>query len=261
LSIAEFRRVAIVGAGLIGGSVALGIRERGSGRNVITLDRGDDLGPVTDADLVILAAPVAENIHILQTLKPRLSPTTIVTDTGSTKAAIVAAAGGARFIGGHPVAGAAVSGRGAARANLFAGRPWVLTPTAESPDGDVARVRAFAEHLGGVVHLLDAAEHDRLFALISHLPQLVASALMDVVGSGAGAAGLALAGQGLRDTTRLAGSPPGIWRDIVQTNHANIAASLDAMIAALTRLRDDSTGESLTPIFDLAARWRQTLGD
>jgi prephenate dehydrogenase len=254
-------RIAIVGAGLIGGSIELALRERRSGLDVVTLDRGDDLGLAADADLIVLAAPVAENIRLLQALQTRLSPDTIVTDTGSTKAAIVAAARGMRFVGGHPVAGAAAAGRAAARAGLFDGRPWVLTPRPETPAGDVARVRALAEGLGGVVHLVDPDEHDRLFALLSHLPQLVSSALMNVVGSGVGDAGLGLAGQGLRDTTRLAASPPGIWRDIVQTNHANIASSVDALIAALASMRDDPTGESAASTLQRAARWKQSLGD
>lgn len=259
MAIAEFRRIAIVGAGLIGGSLALAVRQRDPGAEVVTLDRADDLGPVGGADLVILAAPITENIRILPTIRSRVLPETIVTDTGSTKAAIAAAATGLRFIGGHPVAGATASGRGAARGDLFEGRPWVLTPTSQTRPEDAARVRAFAESLGGLVHLLDPAEHDRLFSLISHLPQLVVSALMDVVGSGAGRDGLSLAGQGLRDTTRLAASPAGIWRDIVQTNHGNIAISLDAVIAALTALRDDTSGDSVTTTFERAARWKQAL--
>jgi prephenate dehydrogenase len=259
LSIAEFRRIAIVGAGLIGGSLALAVRERDLGADVCTLDRNDDLGLVADADLIILAAPITENIRILQALRSRVLPGTIITDTGSTKVAIVAAANGLRFVGGHPVAGAAASGRSAAREDLFEGRPWVLTPTPSDRVEDVARLRTFLERIGGIVHLLSPDAHDRLFALISHLPQLVVSALMDVVGSAAGENGLTLAGQGLRDTTRLAASPAGIWRDIVQTNHENIATSLDALIAALTALRDDSSGDLVTTMFERAARWKQAL--
>ena len=106
-----------------------------------------------------------------------------------------------------------------------------------------------------------ADDHDRLFALISHLPQLAVSALMDVVGAGAGADGLALAGTGLRDTTRLAASPPGIWRDIIQTNHAHIAPAIDALIDTLTRLRDDESGKELQGIFERAAAAQRRLGE
>ncbi|HJR60395.1 MAG TPA: prephenate dehydrogenase [Vicinamibacterales bacterium] len=255
-----FRRLAVVGPGLIGGSIELAIRERTPGAGVLLLDRGDDLAAIEAADLIVLSAPILENIRILPALRPHLSPEAIVTDTASTKAMMVAAAAGMRFVGGHPVAGAAAAGRSAARADLFAGKPWVLTPTPATPAADVSRVRVFAEALGASVQVLPPDEHDRLFAAISHLPQLVASALMDVVGARAGADGLALAGAGLRDTIRLASSPPGIWRDIVQTNHANITESLEAMIAELTRLRDDRVGEELTAIFERAAQWKRTLG-
>jgi len=117
------------------------------------------------------------------------------------------------------------------------------------------------ERLDASVHLLTADDHDRLFALISHLPQLAVSALMDVVGAGAGADGLALAGTGLRDTTRLAASPPGIWRDIIQTNHAHIAPAIDALIDTLTRLRDDESGKELQGIFERAAAAQRQLGE
>lgn len=252
-------RVAIVGHGLIGGSIALTLAERSPAVTVTTLDRGDDLGRVAGAGLVVLATPVAETIAILRALPAHVSPETLITDTGSTKAAIVEAAAGLRFIGGHPIAGSAASGRGAAQPGLFAGHPWILTPLADALPADLVRLRAFVSGLGGSVRLLDPGEHDRLFAEISHVPQLVVSALMEVIGSRAGAAGLALAGAGLRDTTRLASSPPGIWHDIVRTNHAHVAASLDALIAALTRLRDDRSGHELTAVFERAAAWKGTL--
>jgi prephenate dehydrogenase len=251
--------LAIVGCGLIGGSLELAARERGAVRHLTALDKGDDLAALAGADLIVLAAPILRNIELLAALRPYLSTETIVTDTGSTKAAIVSAAAGMRFVGGHPVAGAAASGRGAARADLFAGRPWILTPAPETAPEDVSRVQALVETLGAAVHILSPDEHDRLFAAISHLPQLVVSALMEVVGSRAKAEGLSLAGAGLRDSTRLAGSPAGIWRDILQTNHQNIAEALDALIAVLSRLRDDGSAEELTGLFERAARWRQSL--
>lgn len=254
-----FGRVVVIGHGLIGGSIALAAAERMPEVTVTTVDRGDDLRAVGDADLVVLAAPVAQILELLPALAPMICPATVLTDTGSTKAAIVEAAVGMRFIGGHPIAGAAASGRAAARADLFAGRPWILTPTAASDPGDLARLTAFVESLGAHAHRLAADEHDRLFAHLSHLPQLVASALMDVVGSRVGEDGLAIAGAGLRDTTRLAASPPDIWRDIVHTNHAHVRAALDDVIAALTSLRDDLDGEGLTRTFDSAARWRSAL--
>jgi prephenate dehydrogenase len=254
------RRVAIVGWGLIGGSIELALAQRSPGVQVVTLDRDDDLAAIAGADLVILAAPAGANIKILRDLRRHLAPGAVVTDTGSTKAAIVSAATGMRFVGGHPIAGTTTAGRAGARADLFVGRPWLLTPSSDARPDDTRRVRAFVEGLGAVVHSIDAQEHDRLFALLSHLPQLVVSALMHVVGTGAGADQLHLAGTGLRDSTRLASSPPEMWREILETNQANIASSLDDLIAVLTRLRDDESGEVLREIFESAAAWKQRLG-
>lgn len=253
-----FQRVAIVGCGLIGGSIELALRARRVPPDLVALDRGDDLGAVAGADLVILATPIAETIRLLPEVA-RHAPSALLTDTGSTKAAVVAAADGLRFIGGHPVAGAAAAGRAAADADLFRGRPWILTPGAAPDAADVARLGGWIEALGATVHRLEAAAHDRLFALVSHLPQMTASALMHVVGTACGAEGLALAGAGLRDTTRLAGSPAGIWNDIQTTNRDNVMDAIDLLIAALTRLRDDPEGTALTSVFDSAAMWRTVL--
>lgn len=255
----DFRTLAIVGCGLIGGSIALAARERYPELAVATLDKGDDLSPVAAADLVVLAAPIEEMLRLLPLLRPHLRVDAIVTDTGSTKRAIVAAAAGMRFIGGHPVAGAAAGGRAAARADLFVGRRWILTPVEATLEEDLARLRRFVEGLGAAADTLDAVEHDRLFAFVSHLPQLAVSALMDVAGSEAGERGLALAGTGLRDSTRLASSPPAIWRDIVRTNRANVDRAIGALIERLERLRDDPEGDELATLFESAARWRQTL--
>ena len=255
----DFRRIAIVGRGLIGSSIELAAGSGSGSTRLVALDRGDDLAAVAGADLVVLSAPILENLRLLPVVHDHVSPDTLITDTGSTKRAIVDAAAGLRFIGGHPVAGAAGGGREAARADLFTGRPWILTPTADTSVEDLARLKRFVEDLGASVQVLEAEEHDRIFALVSHLPQLVVSALMDVVGSRAGERGLALAGAGLRDSTRLAASPPDIWLDIVQTNHADVERALDAVIATLTALREDAGGEKLRATFESAARWKRAL--
>jgi len=255
-----FERIVIVGRGLIGGSIALAAAERLPRTTVITVDRGDDIRSAAGADLVVLATPIGQILELLPVLAALVSGTTVVTDTGSTKSAIVnAAPSGMRFIGGHPIAGSAASGVAAARSDLFTGRPWILTPSATVEPNDVARMQHFVESLGARPQLLDAEEHDRLFAFLSHLPQLVVSALMDVVGSHVGADGLALAGPGLRDTTRLASSPPDIWRDIVRTNDVQVRNALDDLISLLTTLRDDSSGEALAETFARAARWKEMV--
>jgi prephenate dehydrogenase len=254
-----FERVVILGHGLIGGSIALAAAKRLPAASVRAFDRGEDISAAADADLVVLATPISEILGLLPALARLLPATTLITDTGSTKTAIVRAAAGMRFIGGHPIAGAEVSGRAAARPDLFTGRNWILTPADETDPGDLAALEHFVRTLGAHPRSMAAEEHDRLFAFVSHLPQLVASALMDVVGSRVGEDGLALAGDGLRDTVRLATSPPAIWRDIVHTNQPDVSAALDDLIAVLTTLRDDSSGGALTRTFDGAARWKSTL--
>ena len=258
------RTVAIVGHGLIGGSIALALEALAHPPSVITVDQDDDLAGITGADLVILAAPISENLRILSLLPGHLSAGTLITDTGSAKASIVAAAAQlpphVRFIGGHPMAGAAAAGRSSARHDLFEGRRWIVTPDSQSRDADLARLSALLESIGAVPHIMDAAEHDRLIAFISHLPQLTVSALMHVTGEAAGESGLQLAGSGLHDSTRLAASPAALWREIVCSNRANIDAALDELIAALQRIRHDEGTDRLEAIFTSAAHWKERLG-
>ena len=180
---APFRRVAIAGVGLIGGSIALAIRRHWRSVRVIAIDRapvldsvmragaadvgGDTLDVARDADLVVLAAPVMENIALLRQLPGYLEPGAIVTDVGSTKRAVVAAANAIpslTFVGGHPMSGAAAGGFGAARPDLFDGRPWILTPDAR-PAATVDRLDAFVTGLGAVPHIMTADLHDRLDGL------------------------------------------------------------------------------------------------
>ncbi len=276
-----FARIAVVGFGLIGGSIALAIRERWQSGLLIAVDRkdvlesamrrhaadvaGDDLGMAGDADLIVLAAPVLQNIATLERLADFVPRDAVVTDTGSTKSTTMKAAerlpGRLRFIGGHPLAGAAVSGLDAARADLFAGRPWILTPSSGATEDDVGKLECFVGALGAEPVRMEAAQHDALVGYLSHLPQLAASALMHVVGEHVGAEGLALAGRGLRDTTRLASSPAQIWRDVVQTNDEQVRAALDALIDALQQLKASTSGDAsaLERIFASAERWKRTL--
>jgi prephenate dehydrogenase len=250
--------VAVVGRGLIGGSIELALRERQPQLGVVTIDRGDDLAACSNADLVVLSAPVCANIEILGRLRGILSSRTLITDVGSTKAAICAAAEGLRFIGGHPVAGAAQGGTANARADLFAGRTWILTTGAAS-DADAARLESFVAGLGAQPAWMEPESHDRLFAFVSHLPQLTISALMAVVGGAAGVRELQYAGPGLHDSTRLASSAPDIWADIVSTNRPAVREALDALIGALTELRDDDSGGALMRTFSRAAEARASL--
>ena len=275
-----FKTVSIIGLGLIGGSIALAVRERWPATRIAGVDRkavlahalgsgaidraADSAIDAADADLVVLAAPVRQNLKLLAEIAQRLRSATIVTDVGSTKRDIVDTAAALKcetsFVGGHPIGGAEQGGFGFARPDLFRGRPWIFTPTAATPAPVRDRVFAFARGISARPSTMDAGEHDRLMAYLSHLPQLVASALMDVIGCGAAADGLGLAGRGLVDTTRLASSPPETWRDVCATNADAIGDALDALIARLSELRKDLRGgETVDRVFTAAARWRAEL--
>jgi prephenate dehydrogenase len=258
-----FERITIVGAGLIGTSIRQAVPRAWPDVAVTALDNGDDLKAVAGAELVVLAAPVRANIRLLDAIRPHLGPAAVVTDAGSTKRAICAAAAAypeIDFIGGHPMAGAARGGAANARPDLFRGRPWILTPTAGNPAGTVARLDAFVSALGGVPHIMTPELHDRFVGVVSHLPQLTASALMHVVGKLAGDAGLEIAGAGLMDTTRLAASPPDIWKDIAATNDDVLREALDQLIGALSEMRNTlDNGDGIDAVFTSARRWRTTL--
>jgi prephenate dehydrogenase len=277
-----FERVAIVGLGLIGGSIALAVKRRWPAVHIVAVDRravvdtaltmcaidtgGESLGLAGNADLIVLAAPVLQNAGVLKILPEYVSRSAIVTDVGSTKRAMADAAaalsGRLTFVGGHPLAGAAVGGLQAARPDLFDDRPWILTDVDRAPRQAVDALTGFVAGLRATALVMDSAEHDRLLAYISHLPQLAVSALMHVVGEHAGAGGLALAGRGLRDTTRLATSPAPTWRDIVASNGDNISSALDDLIAALQQLKSaaaDGPGAGMDEVFVSAARWKGVL--
>ncbi|MCY4122679.1 MAG: prephenate dehydrogenase/arogenate dehydrogenase family protein, partial [Acidobacteria bacterium] len=164
------------------------------------------------------------------------------------------------FIGSHPLGGAPRSGIDHARPDLFRDRPWLFTPSAERPGEALERLRRFVAGFGAVPHVLTPAEHDRLLAFLSHVPQLTASVLMHVVGGAIGEDGLALSGRGLADTTRLASSPADIWRDICATNVDEVGLALEALIAELQMIRGNlADGRAIDRVFDSASRWRAAL--
>jgi prephenate dehydrogenase len=220
---------------------------------------------ISEADLVILAAPVRENLSLLPMLAQSVTGEAVVTDVGSTKRSTVEAARALpprlTFVGGHPLAGAPRAGIEFARPDLFEGRPWLFTPGSDLAGASLARVMSFVSALGAEPRILpSAAAHDRLVAFLSQLPQLTASGLMSVIGDEVGEEGLDLAGRGLADTTRLASSPVAAWRDVCATNADEIREALDALIAALRRLRDGlESGDALEEMFESAARWRACL--
>jgi prephenate dehydrogenase len=274
-----FKSVSIVGLGLIGGSIALAVRERWPATRLTGVDRkavlahalgsgaidrsADSAADASDADLIILAAPVRQNLKLLAEIAQRLPAAAIVTDVGSTKRGIVDAAAAltcASFVGGHPIGGAEQGGFGFARPDLFRHRPWIFTPAPSTPAAVLERLFEFARGVGARPSTMDATEHDHVMAFLSHLPQLTASALMDVIGSSAAGRALRLAGRGLVDTTRLASSPAETWRDVCATNADAVAEALDQLIARLSELRADLRGgDAVSRVFADAAKWRAEL--
>ncbi len=277
-----FEKVAIVGLGLIGGSVALAARrtwptglvigvddkavlERAMLRHAIDV-AADDPVVMAEADLVILAAPVRDNLTILSDLEQHVPGNAIVTDVGSAKRDIVAAARALpprlTFIGGHPLGGAPRGGIDQARPDLFRARPWLFTPADDRHPQALDRLCQFVTALGARPHVVTAEAHDRLMAFLSHLPQLTASALMHVVGEEIGADGLSLSGRGLFDTTRLASSPADIWRDICATNADEIRVALDRLVTELQAIRDGlSDSDAIDRVFESAAEWREVVAE
>lgn len=272
-------KFAIVGAGLIGGSFALALKQAGAVREVLgvgrnparlsvarelgLIDRAVDWPEAGQADCVLLALPVGETEAVLKQLAPHLKAGAIVTDAGSTKANVVEAAraalGGrfADFVPGHPIAGSEQSGPGAARADLYRGKRVVLTPLADTRADAVATVRALWEAAGAQVETLDAALHDRIFAAVSHLPHLAAYALVDDLAQRAdGDTFFRFAASGFRDFTRIAGSSPEMWRDIALANREALLAELDAYLDALQTLRQAVSDEDAAALLQIFSRAR-----
>lgn len=269
-------KVVIFGVGLIGGSFARSLKKAGAvrqivgvGRSAASMARALELGIVDavgvsgappsaagaatplsladalhGADLVLLAAPVAQTEAILAVIAPHLQAGTVVTDAGSTKSDVVAAArralGGkvAQFVPGHPIAGRETNGPDAAIDNLYVGKKVVITALAENTEADVERVAAAWRACDAIIHRLTPEEHDKVFAAVSHLPHLLAYALVDDIAKKPHADLLfQYAASGFRDFTRIAGSSPEMWRDISLANQSALLVELDAYMAQLTALR------------------------
>ena len=284
-----FARVVIAGVGLIGGSFALGLKAAGAAGTIVGLERSPEalaraleLGLVDEActsaeqalrgaDLVLLAAPVAQTSAILRSMLPWLEPQTVVTDAGSTKSDVVAAARAvlgeriAQFVPGHPIAGRESNGPDAAISGLYHGKKAVLTPLPENAPALVDRVAQAWRLCGAVIHRLSPLEHDRVFAAVSHLPHLLAYALVDDIANKPHADLLfQYAASGFRDFTRIAGSSPEMWRDISLANRDALLGELDAYLAQLTQVRTclaASDGAGLEAIYANAQRARRAWTD
>lgn len=238
----------VVGTGLIGGSVALALREAGwhvTGDDADPTARAEALamgvidagGTDPDAELTVVAVPVGAVPAVAQAALARGG---VVTDVGSVKAPVVAAVGHPRFVGGHPMAGSEALGVRGARADLFDGATWALTPTEETDPAALTLVHQVVRSLGAEVVTLDPARHDRLVATVSHVPHLTAATLMGVADERATehAALLRLAAGGFRDMTRIAAGDPGIWIDICRDNRDAIVEVFDGLLDSLRDMRD-----------------------
>lgn len=257
-----FRHASIIGVGLLGGSLGLALRRRGLAARVTGLVRRADAAAeaqaagavheattepaaaVRGADLVVLCTPVAQIGEQARALAPYLARGAVVTDVGSVKAAVIAAAegpvqaAGARFVGSHPMAGGEKTGVRAARADLFEGAVCLLTPTPATDPAAAAVVRELWHGVGARVVNLDADTHDALVARTSHLPHVLAFALArHVLDPAAPALQRELCATGFRDTTRIAAGSPPMWRDILLANRRHVLAALDGLGAQLAELR------------------------
>ena len=285
----EFGKVVVFGVGLIGGSFALALKAAeqveevvGFGRSLSTLTQALDLGiidrvganpgqEVADADLVLIATPVGQMPEIMARIAPYLGAQSVVTDGGSTKEDVVAAAREhfgdkvGQFVPAHPIAGAENSGAAAARADLYRERKVVLTPLAENSVLDVARVRSAWEWCGAEVHQLLPAEHDRVFAAVSHLPHLLSFALVhDLAVRENSELYFSFAASGFRDFTRIAASHPEMWRDICLANRVALLEELDRYRAQLDELHDAllrGDGVALERTFDVARTARRSWAE
>jgi prephenate dehydrogenase len=253
LSDAPAPKVAVLGVGLIGGSIGLAARQRlgaeviGHGRNPERIARAIELGALdrgagsvaeacAEAEIVFCAGPVAALPAQARAALDACGPDAVVTDVGSTKGELVAELGGdERFIGGHPLAGAETAGVENARADLFEGARWYLTPTDRSSGLLYDRLQRTLTGLGARPQAIDPAEHDRLMATVSHMPHVVANALAAEAAAGLenGAGRLPEVGPSFRDATRVAGSNPSIWADIYASNRSAVADSVEAVACRL----------------------------
>jgi prephenate dehydrogenase len=240
-------RAAVVGTGLIGGSIGLALRARGwhvSGsdadpsraRRALELGALDAVGTDPHAEITFVATPVGA---VAEVARGALAHGGVVTDVGGVKAPIVGEVGDPRFVGGHPMAGSEHEGVDGSTATLFEGATWVLTPTVDTDPDAYARVRAVVSSLGANVVALAPDRHDALVALVSHVPHLAAATLMRVASREAdeNAAVLRLAAGGFRDMTRVAAGQPGIWLDVCAENRDAIVEGLDRLLDSLAAMR------------------------
>jgi prephenate dehydrogenase len=277
MDIGKLERVAIIGVGLLGGSIGHALRAAGFtgtrvglGRRESSLQTAldceavdevttDIAGGVRGARLVIVCTPISQIGPMFRTIAPTLARGAYVTDVGSTKAGIVQLArkllpGTARFVGSHPIAGSEKTGVEFARADLFDRALCILTPTAATPPASVRWVRGFWESIGAITTTMDPRRHDVMLARISHLPHAVATALVNLA-QREGA--IDVAGPGFADVTRIASGDPDMWTDILRTNRTAMVRSIDRLTAELSRLRTRLAADDAAALREWLAAGKQ----
>jgi prephenate dehydrogenase len=285
--ITKIDRLAIIGVGLIGGSLARALREAGAVGSVVGIGRSqanledalslgicdeitqDVLKGVKGADMVFISVPVCAIPAVVAEIAPALTPGCIVTDGGSVKAAIVRECetlmpAGCHFVGGHPIAGTEHSGAASSFATLYRGKRCILTPTERTNTAALETVARLWRLTGAEVCSMEPGHHDRIFAEISHLPHVVAYALVHAVGTAdvEGENVLSYTAGGFRDFTRIASSDPVMWRDIALMNREALLASIDGFSASLAELRrriDSGDQAGLTEFFTTAKQFRDGI--
>lgn len=280
----DFRHIAIIGIGLIGSSFALALRKQGYkgnitgiGRKRSNLRKGQKLGiidnwstdyaaGIRDADLIMLAVPVGHFEPIIRKIRGTIKKGAIVTDVGSVKGDLVRRIGalmpaGVSFVGAHPIAGRECSGIDCASADLFKGARCIITPDAGTSPAALGKIRQIWKFIGARTVIMDPQEHDRIFGAVSHLPHVVAYALVNSI-TRTGMNSLSHGGSGLRDMTRIALSPPELWKDICTFNRKNVLRELKKFSLAVTRITgliERSDWNALEKEFLRARQERQTL--
>lgn len=282
---AEFGKIVVFGTGLIGGSFSLALKAAGAveevvgfGRTPSTLRLAKELGVIDraginpahelgEADLVLIATPVAQMPELMARIVPYLGPETVVTDGGSTKQDVVAAARAAfgerigQFIPAHPIAGTENSGPAAARPDLYHGRKVVVTPLPENADETLDRVKRAWSLCGADIYELAPEQHDKVFAAVSHLPHLLSFALVhDLAVREDAEMFFTFAASGFRDFTRIAASHPEMWRDICLANRGALTEELDRYVLSLLDLRralESTDADKLAEVFSVARAARR----
>ena len=283
----DFKKITIIGVGLIGGSFALALKEKNPNFKIVGIDKQEiiekaiarsaiDEGTVNleegikEADMVIIATPVKTIIDLLSKIDPFLKKGCLVTDTGSTKAKIVETANqvlspDVHFIGGHPMAGSEKYGIDSANSHLFQEKTYILTPDKKSNLINMKKIFSLIKMINANILILDPLEHDKIVSAVSHLPQIIAVSLINAIGE------LALqgnnnnyfkaVGEGFKDMTRIASSPYKIWEDICETNQENIVKMIQGFRNYLGVIEDKlkSNPRSLKEEFQKASKLRETL--